>query len=156
MNRAELEKKIHSISMDLINEKKIVCSVDVLMRLQYLSQKDYEDWRFGKIEYLEKVCQLSLVKLSTINSLIKVQGKKMNLKPSWTAYNKYGKGPKKRLRFSKSGDLNIEKNYATHYVSIYEINQKRNLTQTSLATNEPSAEQCGRFPEAGIHQTCKR
>ena len=24
------------------------------------------------------------------------------------------------------------------------------------AHNEPSAEQCGRFPEAGIHQTCKR
>jgi hypothetical protein len=22
--------------------------------------------------------------------------------------------------------------------------------------NEPSAEQCGQFPEAGIHQTCKR
>jgi len=22
--------------------------------------------------------------------------------------------------------------------------------------NEPAAEQCGRFPEASIHQTCKR
>ena len=70
MNKAELEKKIHSISMDLINEKNFVCSVDVLMRLQYLSQNDYEAWRFGKIEYLEKVCQVSLGKLSTINRLI--------------------------------------------------------------------------------------
>ena len=138
MNKAELEKKIHSISMDLINEKNFVCSVDVLMRLQYLSQNDYEAWRFGKIEYLEKVCQVSLGKLSTINRLIKVQGKKLNLKPSWTAYNKFGKGPKMRLRFSKSGDENIEKNYATHYVSIYEINQKRKLIQTSPAANELS------------------
>src|ERR1039457_4390499 len=103
MNNVDLENKIQKISTELINEKGYVCSVDVLIRLNYLSQTDYENWRFGRIEYLEKVCQVNLGKLSTINRLIKQRAKKSNLKPSWTAYNKFGKGPKLRLIFSKSG-----------------------------------------------------
>ena len=41
---------------------------------------------------------------------------KQGLKPSWTDYRKWGKGENPRLRFSKSGDDNIERAYATHYV----------------------------------------
>jgi hypothetical protein len=29
-------------------------------------------------------------------------------------------------------------------------------SNNNTAANEPSAEQCGRFPEGGIHQTCKQ
>jgi len=39
------------------------------------------------------------------------------LKPSWTGYSSWGKGRKIRLRFSKSGDENIERAYATHFVT---------------------------------------
>jgi len=45
----------------------------------------------------------------------------MNLVPSLTVYNKYGKGPKHRLQFSKSGDFNIEKAYSTHFLNKYQI-----------------------------------
>ena len=38
------------------------------------------------------------------------------LKPSWTGYKSWGKGNKIFLRFSKSGKVNIEKLYATHFV----------------------------------------
>ncbi|MCP4641591.1 MAG: hypothetical protein GY851_14200 [bacterium] len=38
------------------------------------------------------------------------------LQASWTDYRRWGKGPKQRLKFSKFGDENIEKAYATHYV----------------------------------------
>ena len=40
----------------------------------------------------------------------------MDLKSSWTGYNKYGKVVKRKLRFGKSGDKTIEDRYATHYV----------------------------------------
>jgi hypothetical protein len=33
-----------------------------------------------------------------------------------TVYNSWGKGPKVRLQFSKSGNKQIEESYATHYV----------------------------------------
>ena len=41
--------------------------------------------------------------------------KQIDLKESFTFYKKYGKG-KVKLRFSKSGQDNIEKIYATHFI----------------------------------------
>lgn len=39
-----------------------------------------------------------------------------HLKPSYTAYMGWGKGPKRKLRFSKLGSEYLEKAYSTHYV----------------------------------------
>ncbi|MCK9401608.1 MAG: hypothetical protein M0Q51_16665 [Bacteroidales bacterium] len=127
MNNSELEKKINSIVSELVNKQGYINSTDVLIRLGYLSQTDYENWRKGKIGYLEKACQINLGKLTTINRIIRQISRKMKLKPSWTAYNRYGKGPKKKLQFSKSGEENIEKAYSTHYLNKYRITQLNEL-----------------------------
>jgi hypothetical protein len=116
MNRVELEKKIKQSIHELIYEKKHVSSVDLLMKLDYLSKTDYEKWRQGKIGYLEKACKANLGKLSFINKSLRIMSKELDLKASWTAYMKYGKQSKDRLRFSKSNTKSIEKEYSTHYV----------------------------------------
>ncbi|GMU87458.1 MAG: hypothetical protein AMXMBFR48_26990 [Ignavibacteriales bacterium] len=116
MNNADLEKKVKHLVHSLRYEKGFVCAVDVLQLLGYLSKKDYEDWRFGKVEYLEKACQINLKKLSLIYKLMRKYAVELHLEESWTGYNRYGKGEKTRLRFSKSGDAMNEKRYATHYV----------------------------------------
>jgi len=116
MNKSELKKKIKKSVIELLNEKKYVSSVDLLMKLEYLSKSDYEQWRFGKIAFLEKACKVNLGKLLFINRTLKSIGKELNLKESWTAYMKYGKGPKLTLRFSKSNSKYIEKMYSTHYL----------------------------------------
>ncbi len=116
MNNIDLEKKIKSLVNSLLYEKGIVTSVDVLMRLDYLSMKDYEDWRFGRVDYLEKVCNANLSKLTLINKTIRKTAKNLKLEPSWSAYNKFAKGAKSKLKFSKSGNKNIEEAYATHYI----------------------------------------
>lgn len=116
MNNIDFEKKIESLVHLLRYEKGIVISVDVLMKLDCLSIKDYEDWRFGRVDYLEKVCNTNLSKLTLINKTIRKTAKNLKLKPSWTAYNKFGKGAKSKLKFSKSGNKNIEEAYATHYI----------------------------------------
>jgi hypothetical protein len=118
MNNIDLEKRITEIIIELLLAKGYVCSTDVMIKLNYLAQTEYENWRFGKVECLEKVCKTNLNKLKTINKIIRNVSVKMNLKPSRTAYNQYGKGPKKRLQFCKSGDENIEKVYSTHYVAV--------------------------------------
>ncbi|WP_251593606.1 hypothetical protein [Paenibacillus macerans] len=41
----------------------------------------------------------------------------LDLKPSYTAYMRWGKGPKRPFRSSKSGDPKVERHYATHYVA---------------------------------------
>lgn len=116
MNKRDLNKRIKRHVNELLYEKKYVSSVDLLIKLDYLSKSDYEEWRFGKVDFLEKVCKVNLGKLSYVNKILKTIGKELNLKESWTAYMKYGKGPKKKLRFSKLNNEKIEKVYATHYL----------------------------------------
>ncbi len=133
MNRSELEKKIRILISELSDNKGFICPIDILLGLDYLSQKDYMDWRNGKVEYLEKVCKINLSKLSTINRTIKQIAVKMDFKPSWTAYNKLVKGPKVSLRFSKTGDKYIEKAYSTHWVNEYQI---KKLKEKSIRTDD--------------------
>ncbi len=123
MNNKDIDKKVKSLVHQNRYEKGFVCAVDVLMQMNYLTKKDYEDWRFGRVDYLEKVCNINLSKLTLINKLIRKYSTELDLKSSWTGYNKYGKGVKRRLRFSKSGNKNIEDRYATHYIDNKRINE---------------------------------
>ena len=118
-----IEEKIRLVADSLIEEKGYLCSVDVLLKLDYLSKSDYEDWRFGRISYLEKVCKVNLSKLSIIHKKISWVAHDLNLVKSLTVYNKFGKGAKTSLRFCKSGDKNIESAYATHYVNKKRMNE---------------------------------
>ncbi len=116
MNSIELEKEVKNLVHTLRYEKGLVCAVDILIKLDYLSKKDYENWRFGKVDYLEKVCNINLSKLTLINKTIRKIATDLKLDKSWTGYNQYGKGVKRRLKFSKSENINIEETYATHYI----------------------------------------
>jgi len=40
----------------------------------------------------------------------------LNLKPSFTAYMRWGSGPEQHLRFTKMADPKLEEAYATHFV----------------------------------------
>jgi hypothetical protein len=139
MNNAELTKKVHSAMYTLIKEKGVASPVEVLMAVGVVSKEDYEKWRFGKTDYLERVCKVNLNKLSSINHEIRAYARKHDLKPSWTFYKQWGnnkkgsKGNAVKLRFSKSGDENIEKQYATHYVApkAAEEAQERHNIQTN-------------------------
>lgn len=120
MNNKTFEDKVKQLVHSIIYEKGFVCSVDILLRLGCLSQNDYESWRSGKIDYLEKACIVNLSKLSTINKVLRKNAFELKLNQSFSDYKKYGKGIKFRLQFCKSGDKKIEEFYATHF-----INQKR-------------------------------
>jgi hypothetical protein len=139
MNNKELEKKVKQFTSKLVYKKGYVCSVDVLINLGYITEADYQDWRFGKIQYLEKVCQGNLNKLSAVNRLIRKYSVEWDLEPSWTAYYQWGKGPKKRLIFSKSKDQQIETLYATHFLNkkrITELKTEKQIRNTSLPKTE--------------------
>ena len=111
-----IQAKIHSSIYMQVKEKGFATPVDVLIDIGYLSKKDYENWMFGRIDYLERVCKVNLHKLSFINHEIRSYAHSHGLKPSWKDYRKWGKGVKIRLRFSKYNNPNVEKLYATHYV----------------------------------------
>ena len=126
MNNVDLEKKVKSLVHLNSYEKGLVCAVDILLELNYLTKKDYENWRFGLVDYLEKVCNTYLSKLTLINKLIRKYSTELGLKSSRTGYNQFGKSVKRRLRFSKSGDKTIEDRYSTHYIDRERIIELKN------------------------------
>jgi len=142
-NDKELQVKVHSAMYNQIKDKGVASPAEVLIAIGALSKDDYERWRFGKVDFLERVCKINLRKLSFVNHEIRAYARKHNLKPSWTFYRKWGANKKGnsenavKLRFSKSGDENIEKQYATHYVGQHKIADakvQREANQSNVAT----------------------
>jgi hypothetical protein len=110
----------------LLREKGYISYVDVFMKLGYLHPKDYENWRRKRVPYLEKVIKVNLGSINFVMKAIRKNSLNGKLKPSWTAYKSWGKGRKIDLRFSKSGDENVEKLYATHFVKVEKKNRVTN------------------------------
>lgn len=116
MNRRDLITQVTEASSKLLKEKGYISVVDVLLEIGKLSRQDYDDWRFRRVPYLERVINGGLGKINTVLRTIQKNSHHGNLKPSKTLYKSWGKGPKKLLRFSKSGDPNIEQAYSTHFL----------------------------------------
>lgn len=47
MNDGELREKVYSAAYNLLNSKGFISPVDILLFAGILSNKDYDDWRFG-------------------------------------------------------------------------------------------------------------
>lgn len=116
MNRRELKANTAGVVAKLLREKGHIAFVDVFMRLGYLSSQDYENWRRKRVPYLERVIQVNLGKINFIMKSVRAHCARGKLKPGWTAYKSWGRGNKTSLRFSKYGEDNVERAYATHFV----------------------------------------
>ena len=81
VNQKELAGLVHDSMYQQWEKRGYAAPVDTLMDCNVLSQKDYEDWRFGKIPYLEKCCTANLGKLSFILHEMRVYAKKCGWKP---------------------------------------------------------------------------
>ena len=139
MNNAELIKRVNASMYQQIWRRGYATPVDVLMDTGILSKQKYEDWRFGKVDYLERVCTANLMKLSLVLHQMRVYAQKANLKPSFCYYKRWGvkkKGgqghkPVIPLRFSKSGNPEVEKWYATHFVDSKRIVELKTKQQSN-------------------------
>jgi hypothetical protein len=100
----------------LLQRGKVVTPVEVLVGMDLLTREHLEDWRCGRVRYLEAVIHCNLMRLGRLLRILRFHAHDLNLKPSWTAYVRHGKGPKQRLRFTKTGDTRLEEVYATHFV----------------------------------------
>ncbi len=100
----------------LLQRGKVVAPVEVLVGMGLLTAEHLEDWRRGRVPYLERVIDCNLTRLSRLLRILRFHAHDLNLEPSWTGYRRRGKGPKQRLRFTKTGDRRLEEAYATHFV----------------------------------------
>jgi hypothetical protein len=116
-NKLKLEERVIRAAEAALKEKKYVSAVDVLLGMGWLLPRYFKDWRLGKVGYLERVVQANLKKISYAMRFFRRWAIEQDLKPSETGYFTRTKGPRRELRFSKSGNPNIEKAYRTHYAS---------------------------------------
>ncbi len=101
---------------ELLKTRDVIAPVELLLHLQRITKAQYEDWRMGRIPCLEQVCSGNPSKLNRLLRILDHHARALGLKPSHTAYHRWGKGRKQVLRFSKSGDPNLEAAYSRHYV----------------------------------------
>ena len=80
MNDGELIGKVHSAMYHQCQNQGYAAPVDVLMDIGVLPKQKYEDWRFGRVPYLEAVCTVNLRKLSFIMHQMRVYAQKAGLK----------------------------------------------------------------------------
>jgi hypothetical protein len=116
LNRQELQKKVRDTVHQLIGEKGYVSPLDLLLKMEKISPKLVEEWRFGRVPYLERVVRGNLSQLNFVLTKLREVARELELKESYTVYMSWGKGRKRPLRFSKSGDSDTEQRYSTHYV----------------------------------------
>ncbi|MEE9383010.1 MAG: hypothetical protein V3V08_06300 [Nannocystaceae bacterium] len=90
--------------------------IEVLVAMGLLPPARVEDWRRSRVPHLEAVIDCNLTRLSRLLRILRFHAHDLNLVPSATAYMRWGKGAKQRLRFTKTGDPKLEEAYARHFV----------------------------------------
>jgi hypothetical protein len=100
----------------ILERGKVVAPVDVLVAMGLLKVEHLQDWRLGRVPYLERVIHCNLTRLSCLLRILRFHTHDLKLVPSLTVYMRWGKGPKQRLRFTKSGDPKLEEAYSRHFV----------------------------------------
>ena len=115
-NGTKLEQRIVRAAEDALAERQFVSAIDVLVGIGWLAPSHVEVWRQGRIEYLEAVAQVSAAKLSAAVNLFRTWAMGQGLVPSETVYVARTRD-RQALRFSESGDPDIERAYRTHWIS---------------------------------------
>ena len=137
MASAQVIARTRRAISDVLRRQGYVSAVDVFLEMGTLKKEDLEDWRFGRVPFLERKLMANLGKLSTTLREMKRLCQELGLKPSKTVYKKWGKGRKHPLRFSKSGESHVEEAYQTHWVS-RRLTARDACQGTSCATSKPN------------------
>jgi AraC-like DNA-binding protein len=85
--------RIARVVSGLLQHDNVVTPVSVLIGMSLLTPARAEDWRHGRVPYLEQVINCNLTRLSLLLRILRFHAHELNLKPSWTAYMRWGKGP---------------------------------------------------------------
>ena len=69
-----------------LQSRNFVTPIEVFISMGLLERRDVENWRAGRIFYLEQVVKCNLSKASRILRILRFHAHDLNLKPSMTVY----------------------------------------------------------------------
>jgi hypothetical protein len=131
MNRRDLKLAALAAADRCLKARGYIALDEVFREMGKLDAKQWDEWRRGRVLYLERVIRLNLSQINAVYRAVQASARQGNLKPSWTAYVKWGKGARTPLRFTKSGDPQLERAWATRHVH----NQPRSAEVNPIATS---------------------
>lgn len=111
-----LEQLVMRAAEAALAERRFVTAIDVLVGIGWLAAPRVEEWRQGRVDCREGVTQANLAKLSSAMRVFRGWATRRGLVPSGTAYVARTRD-RRPLRFSVSGNPDIERAYRTHWVS---------------------------------------
>jgi hypothetical protein len=106
-----------------LQSENFVSPIKLFIGLGVLEPPAVEEWRKGRVPYLERVIKCNLAKASRILRIFRFHAHDLHLKPSLTVYRRQVKGRTIPLQFSKSGERNLEEAYSRHFVKAGEGKQ---------------------------------
>ncbi|HYZ99863.1 MAG TPA: hypothetical protein VE575_13980, partial [Acidimicrobiales bacterium] len=115
-NRSKLDRRVVQAVEAALAEQQFVSPIDMLQALGWLPPSSVDRWRQGRVDYLERVVDANLSKISAAMATFRRWARDRDLQPSETAYVARTRD-RRPLRFSKSGQAAIERAYRTHWVS---------------------------------------
>lgn len=115
-NRKKLEDRVREAAEAALAAQEYVSAIDVLVGIGWLSPSNVASWRQTRVDYLERVINANLSRVSEAMHLFRSWAAAKGLAPSETAYVARQPG-RPELRFSKSGNAQIELSYRTHWLS---------------------------------------
>jgi len=140
-NRSKLAARVQKAAEAALAARHYVSAVDVLVGIGWLDPGAVKRWQQGQVDYLERVVQANLSRISEAMRLFRSWASAKGLIASETVY--VMRAPSRRtLRFSKSGNPRIEQLYRTHWLS-GELSKKK---------QERVAEKASRAPELVVIQ----
>jgi len=111
-----LDERVARTAQAALDERGFVTGIDVLVGMGWLAPRRVDEWRQGRIAYLEAAVEAGAGKVSTAMRLFHGWARHSGLRPSETAYIARTRG-RATLRFSESGNGDIERAYRTHWHS---------------------------------------
>ncbi len=101
---------------ELLKRHNQIIPLQVLLTLEIVAPDAVEAWRSGGLPYLERGLIAGLARVARVLRLVHEHAHALGLTPVPGKYLRRGKGPNRRLRFSKRGDPESERLYASHFV----------------------------------------
>ncbi len=134
-----IEKRVNESISAALKHHQYACSIAILVGLKLLTPEKIGAWKKGQVPYLEKVVNGGLGTISRAMKFFRQQAVRGGLRVSETTY--LTKGSSKRLlKFSKSGNPNIEKAYRTHFLAktLTKKNGQENIVGENQTGNQKS------------------
>lgn len=146
-NQTNIEQRVIKAAEEALHNQHYVSIIDVFVGMRLLQYVHVQDWRKGRIPYLEEMIQGNPAKISLATECFYRWIAANGLTPKEIAYLARTNGPKRELQFSESGDSQIEKAYRTHYVSPT-LSEKKHSTKFAVVVKFSRARK--RYERQGI------